>query len=183
MAWFQLIKEVGQSKGEPFRAAWAIVFKLTDRNPDDENSGFDIPEEVFETVERIYKADIDIDYFFSRDGDEMFILLAATETVLKHEATHHMGELPIKMKIYSDKLTVSDAEGLVQPAVMDGCLPFHAGLIDNYVRARTGVLFHSGARQRIVLHRIERITAMTFEVGTHPFLRNQCHVDITKVWS
>ena len=168
-----------------------------------------------QVVERYFRADIDIDYFISRDGDEIFITLGAGESILMNEATYYMMELPVQMKVKSDRDTKAGPVG----STMDGCLPFHEALVQYYVPAETIVksgsfeeggvymimslgagrgeqtdytlvgaansnlgttftatgegtgtgtakascVFHSGNRQRIIMHRIERITKMKFD--------------------
>lgn len=93
-AWLDTLKRTYGLQGAVGGAVipvWALVFKLK-KNQDEV---FEISEECRLILERIVQANIQFDTQFSRDGDEIFILLGMDETTLMEEATYYM---PLPMK-------------------------------------------------------------------------------------
>jgi hypothetical protein len=132
-----------QGKGATvdFIPVWALVFEL---HPPGK-----ITEEARVMTERIVLADLQVDHFFSRDHDELFLLVGATEQILLDEASNHM---PLQMRLkYRDPET---DEILEDGTAMYGTFTFHQDIQNLFIpEAQAGGLFCSGTQQRLVMHR------------------------------
>ena len=153
-AWLDQLVEHSRGEGEAI-PVWAMVFKL---NPQDMSPGAKlrlnrISEECRTMLEGIVEAGCEINYFFSRDEDELLVTIGAVEEILVDEATHHM-DVPMQLKWWDPDTGAIDQSG----KVMGGVHYFHAQHRDMFKPATETRLFHSGIQQRLVLHRIERCT-------------------------
>ena len=130
--------------------AWCIVFRLG--SPTDPTA---LSEEAAEIIERMVRADLDVETILSTCGTELYVTLGASEEVLIDEAGWHMAEHPIRVKLKGTEYTEH---------VPRGTVPFSRAIIDHMKPTATGFVFHSGQRQLIIKHRYERLTRIIFEV-------------------
>eukprot|EP01047_Picozoa_sp_COSAG01_P088117 COSAG01_NODE_20581_length_947_cov_0.811321_2_plen_197_part_01 len=83
--WLQRLEEncMGTNKivAPTCTPVWSLVFELHPPGC--------VTEECQVMIERIVAADLQIQHFFSRDQDEIFVTVGATENILMEEATFH----------------------------------------------------------------------------------------------
>lgn len=140
--------------------SWTLVFALNDP----ELFANRISEECRVILERVVMADLAMDVFFSRDEDEVFVKVGCAEAILMDEATYANGDpctLPLKLK-YKNPQT-GELDHRPNGRAMDGTYPFHEQLREHFVKAGMGRFFHSGAQQKLVMHRFDRYCRITME--------------------
>jgi hypothetical protein len=225
--WLRQLRMTYGLRGGVF-PVWSLVFRLSIGA---ESNELEISEECRLILERICQAGIQFQAEFSRDGDEVFIVVGADEATLMEEATFHM-LLPLKLR-WKDPVTgqvsndgaaphtlpllsppfwrgiqralsrssrcawrakrlctsplqaatllglccfrllylavLSLAALLTSARVgagrsMDGTYEFHMQIKQHFVPVNGRVFFGSGMQQRLVMHRIERVTRINMEL-------------------
>ena len=146
----------------PFVPSWSLVFEL---EPDGS-----VTDECRVILERIVDAGLQISHFFSRDQDEMFVVMGATEAVLMDEASHHL-HIPMKLKLIKRSEVPGEPDQMLEDGtIMKGTYHFHEQHRKNFQGSSkvtadgqgTGeyVFFNSGIQQRLVMHRIRRLAKL-----------------------
>lgn len=150
--WLEELK--GRSDDERVVPVWALVFSI---GPP---PGFAVPEECRLLVERIaIDAGLGIDFFFSRDEDEIFITVGGSEATVEDEATRYM-QVPLRLR-HRDPETGQEAE---DGTTMEGSFPFHSDIKEHFVPSSDVMFFRTGTQQRLVMNRIQRAAKINLEM-------------------
>jgi hypothetical protein len=156
--WLHKLRErsaLGQRPGGA-TPVWGLVFELSPAPQ--------ITDECRVLAEKIVDAGLVLNFFFSRDIDEIFLTVGATAHVLAEEA--ELMQMPLRLK-YRDP---SNGEIAQDGRTMKGCVPFRQSLQKFYAGSSDiahldGVeFFSSGSQQQLVAHRITRLVKIDLEM-------------------